>query len=402
MQVTISRGVAVGRVLAPPSKSMAHRLLICAALSEGKSVIRGVSESEDMHATVDCLAALGATLVRDGDTVTVEGFLPGKALPEETLFCRESGSTLRFLIPIALLSENTVTLHGAPSLLRRPMQIYCRLCQEKKLYFEQDPSGITVRGPLAAGEYTLPGDVSSQFVSGLLFALPLCEGDSLIRLTPPVESRSYIDLTVAALSEFGVKVEWRDDVTLFVRGGQRYRAHDTTVEGDYSNAAFLDALTLLGGEVRVDGLARESLQGDRIYTEYFELLKQGAPTLEIGNCPDLGPILFAMAAVHHGATFTGTRRLRIKESDRVATMAHELEKIGARVLADEDTVTVLPTDLHAPTELFDGHNDHRIVMSTAVLCTRFGGTVQGAEAVRKSYPDFFDVLQALGIGISIE
>lgn len=399
MQVTISRGRAVGRVSAPPSKSMAHRALICAALCEGKSVIRGVSESEDMRATVDCLSALGATLVREGNTVTVEGFDPRRVTPKASLFCRESGSTLRFLIPIALLSSHSVILRGEPSLMRRPMQIYAGICKEKGLYFQQNECDVTVRGPLTAGEYVLAGNVSSQFISGLLFALPLCWGDSLIKLTPPIESRSYIDLTLASLAEFGVHAEWRDGETLFIEGGQSYRAHDTVVEGDYSNAAFLDALTLLGGEVEVEGLLGESLQGDRIYTEYFKRIQEGAPTLEIGNCPDLGPILFSMAALHHGATFTGTRRLRIKESDRVECMAQELAKIGVAVKATENTVTVDPTALHAPTKPFDAHNDHRIVMSMAVLCTHFGGSVRGAEAVRKSYPDFFNTLRSLELEV---
>ena len=224
--------MAKGRVSAPPSKSMAHRLLICAALCQGKSVISGVSESEDMHATVDCLSALGAKLVREGNTVTVEGVDPRCAMPSNPLFCRESGSTLRFLIPIALLCDHPVVLRGEPCLMRRPMQIYDGICKEKGLFFQQNQTDINVRGPLAAGEYLLAGDVSSQFVSGLLFALPLCQGDSLIRLTPPVESRSYIDLTLTALAEFGVRAEWRDGETLFIRGGQTYLAHDAVVEGD--------------------------------------------------------------------------------------------------------------------------------------------------------------------------
>ena len=399
MQVTVSPGRAVGSIPAPPSKSMAHRLLICAAMSEGKSVIRGISGSEDMGATLDGLSALGVDCRRNGDTVTVCGTDLRHAVPVKPLLCRESGSTLRFLIPLALLSGNTVTLHGAPSLMKRPMGIYQELCKEKHLYFEQNGQDITVRGPLTAGEYTVVGNVSSQFISGLLFALPLCDGDSVIRLTPPVESRSYLDLTVSALCEFGVTVAWRDDCTLFVRGNQRYRAHDTAVEGDYSNAAFLDALTLLGGQVDVGGLSSESLQGDRVYAEYFEQLEKGTPTLNIGNCPDLGPILFSVAAVKHGATFTGTRRLRIKESDRAAAMAQELRKFGTSVHVSEDTVTVEPTAFHAPVEPLDGHNDHRIVMSMAVLCTLCGGTIRGAEAVQKSFPDFFDCLSALGLEV---
>lgn len=399
MQVTVEKGLASGTVAAPPSKSMAHRLLICAALSEGESVVRGISNSQDMGATLDCLRALGVECTREGDAVRIKGKDVRKAAPKTPLLCRESGSTLRFMIPVALLSGNEVTLHGAPSLMKRPMDIYDTLCREKNMTFSQNGQDITVKGPLPAGDYSVVGNVSSQFISGLLFALPLAEGDSRICITPPVESRSYIDLTLAALRDFGITVEWADDCTLCIPGGQRYRASDVTVEGDYSNAAFLDAFTYLGGDVTVTGLRADSLQGDRVYRKCYESLCQGAPTIHIGDCPDLGPILFAVAAAKQGGTFTGTRRLRIKESDRAAAMAQELKKFGTEVEVGEDTVTVKPVAFHAPAEPLEGHNDHRIVMSMAVLCSLVGGTIRGAEAVQKSFPDFFDRIQTVGVKV---
>ena len=399
MQVTVRKGSAKGTVAAPPSKSMAHRLLICAALSEGTSTVCGIAASEDVLATVDCLRALGATVDYDGETATVCGIDARRAVPSAPLYCRESGSTLRFLIPIAWLSGNKTSLGGASYLLSRPMGVFEALAEEKGLVFSKREREILAKGPLGAGEFVLRGDVSSQFISGLLFALPLLDGDSVIRILPPVESRSYLNLTVSALRTFGVEVTWADEYTLAVRGNQRYRACDTSVEGDYSNAAFLDALTLLGGDVTVTGLREDSLQGDRVYRDFFAQLRSERATLSIGDCPDLGPILFAMAAAHHGGVFLGTRRLRIKESDRAAAMAEELEKLGVRVSVGEDSVTVEPAALCAPAQPICGHNDHRIVMSMAVLLSLVGGQIDGAEAVKKSFPDFFDRLRGLGLQI---
>ncbi len=401
MKATVRSGRAAGTVKAPPSKSMAHRLLISAAMSDGESVIRGISQSNDVLATLDCIRALGAECEMTGDTVRVRGVDMTKVTPRSALLCRESGSTIRFFVPIAWLSGKETTLIGAPSLMRRPMDVYATIAKEKGILFTQSGERVTVKGALAAGEYTLAGNVSSQFVSGLLFALPLVNGDSRIRLIPPVESRSYIDLTLSALRTFGVVAEWEDAETLFIRGNQRYLATDAEVEGDWSNAAFLDAFSLFDGQVSVTGLRADSLQGDRVYRNHFRALAQGAPTIDLEDCPDLGPILFAVAAAKHGARFVGTRRLRIKESDRVAAMAEELAKFGVRTEIEEDAVTVHPATLQAPTEPIAAHNDHRIVMSSAVLLSLVGGEIVGAEAVGKSFPDFFDKLKELGLEVEI-
>ncbi len=400
MIVSIAKSHPHGSVSAPPSKSMGHRLLISAALAEGVSTVRGISpESADMKATLACLSALGAECTLSGDTVTVRGVDMRRAKPTEPLFCGESGSTLRFLIPIALLSGNNVMFSGAQSLFRRPMTVYETLCAERGLLFSTDTQSAVVKGPLSAEEYRVVGNISSQFISGLLFALPLLDGDSVIRITPPLESRSYIQLTVSALAAFGVKVIWKDDYTLLVPGGQRYLPTDATVEGDYSGAAFLAALNTLGASVTVEGLRADSEQGDRVYDRFFPMLCRGTPTIHIGDCPDLGPILFAVAAAKNGAVFTGTERLRIKESDRVAAMAAELAKFGVTVTAEKDSVVIYPSDFHAPTEPLWGHNDHRIVMSLAVLSTLTGGVIEGAEAVAKSFPDFFEKLTSLGVAL---
>ncbi len=398
MKVRIYPSVARGSVSAPPSKSMAHRALISAALSLGESRICGVSDCEDVQATLDCLRALGAECKIDKDVVNVKGIDFGK-VSNTTLSCRESGSTMRFMLPLCLLSGKEATLVGAPSLLRRPMKVYQDLCEANNFFFEQTEQGITVKGPFLAGEYTLPGDVSSQFISGMLFALTQVEGESILRILPPFESRSYVLLTLQTLAAFGADVEWLDDFTLCVRGGKSMRARDITVEGDYSNAAFLSAFNVLGGEVSVEGLNSASLQGDRVYIEHFASLKNGFATISLSDCPDLAPILFALAAAGEGGHFTDTRRLAIKESNRAEAMAQELRKFGTTVDVRENEVIITPTAFHVPTETLFGHNDHRIVMSLAVLATLTGGVIEEAEAVTKSFPNFFECISSLGIKI---
>ena len=401
MRVKISPHKACGSITAPPSKSMAHRLLIAAGLAEGKSVIHHIAPSEDVLATIDCLKALGADCQYENEAVTVRG-IGGKVKTENaTLPCRECGSTLRFFIPIALLSDSTTTLCGSDRLFQRPLSVYETICQEQNLLFSQKQNSVFVQGKISAGHYTVAGNISSQFISGLLFALPLLENDSTITLTEPIESRSYINLTIKALSEFGVCVTWQTPTTLEIQGDQSYKAKEITVEGDYSNAAFFSALSCIGAEVTVTGLDENSLQGDRIYIDYFEKLKNGRPTLSLADCPDLGPILFAVAGALNGATFTNTARLRIKESDRGAVMAEELAKFGICCEVLENEITVHPTKLTQPEEVLHGHNDHRIVMALSVLLTLCGGEIEGAEAVSKSMPDFFEKLADLGIPIKI-
>ncbi len=398
MKVTIEKSSPAGTVVAPPSKSMAHRLLICSGLAAGKSIVHGIAQSEDVLATLDCLKALGAKYTVNGDDVTVTG-IGGKSIPSANLYCRESGSTLRFFIPICLLNGNEFSLHGSETLLKRPMSVYEDICSEQGIYFKNTGDKISLSGKLTPGSYHVKGNISSQFISGLIFALPLLDGDSTISISAPIESCSYINLTIDSLSAFGVKAEWVDERTIYIKGNQCYNASEVNVEGDYSNAAFFDALKALGGNVSVTGLSDKSLQGDRFYPKYFDMICRGTPTIHISDCPDLGPVLFALAACKNGGVFTGTARLKIKESDRGAAMASELEKFGVSVKVDEDSVVVYPADFHPPKEILHGHNDHRIVMSLAVMLTLTGGEIDGAEAVAKSMPNFFDELKKLGIKV---
>jgi 3-phosphoshikimate 1-carboxyvinyltransferase len=231
----------------------------------------------------------------------------------------------------------------------------------------------------------------------MLFALTQVKGESILHILPPFESRSYVLLTLQALAAFGANVSWLDENTLRICGGKAMQAQTLTVEGDYSGAAFLSALHLLGGEVTVTGLDPASLQGDRIYFEHFKALQKGFATISLADCPDLAPILFALAAKGKGARFTDTRRLAIKESNRAEAMATELRKFGTTVEVLENEVIITPTAFHAPQEPLSGHNDHRIVMSLAILATMTGGIITGAEAVAKSFPNFFECIAALGI-----
>ena len=386
MKIKISPSCARGQTAAPPSKSMAHRLLIAAGLAAGESRIDHIAYSEDVLATIDCLEALGAEIRRQGDTVLVRGTDPKQA-KKAILPCRECGSTLRFFLPLALLGKEPVTLTGSAKLLSRPLSVYEKLMEERGMPLEKGEGFLTVQGPLSAGSFEVAGNISSQFISGLLFALPLLEGDSEIRILPPVESRPYIDLTLSALKDFGIRADFEGN-RVFIPGGQSYQPRHMRVEGDYSNAAFLEALNLMDGHVAVTGLREDSLQGDRIYRQHFEALAKGFAEIDLGDCPDLGPVLMALAAALQGAHFTGTKRLAMKESDRGEAMAEELLKFGIRCKNDADSFTVCPGELRAPSQRLYGHNDHRIVMALSSLCTLCGGEIEGAEAVRKSWPEY--------------
>jgi len=398
MTVRIKPGVAQGRIKAPPSKSMAHRYLICGALSGG-SVISGVDFSKDIEATIGCLKALGAKTEIDGDTVKIGGIDFKADISEKILFCNESGSTLRFMIPICLLFDKEITLTGSERLFKRSLEVYEQMCKAQGLYFSQNGNSVTVKGKLSSGKYSVRGDISSQFISGLMFALSQLEGDSEINIVGKIESGSYLGLTIKALADFGVRISRLDEHTIFIKGNQSCKKRELSVEGDYSNAAFFEALNLLGGNIVIKGLDPDTAQGDRVYSEIFSLISKGTPTVDISDCPDLGPVLMAVAAAKNGAVFTGTRRLKIKESDRGEAMRLELSKMGVEVNVKEDEIVVLKGELSPPTEAIFSHNDHRIVMSMAVLLTLTGGEILNAQAVSKSFPDFFEKLQQLGIEV---
>ncbi len=406
MIVRFSPSLPAGTVKAPPSKSEAHRLLLCAGLSDGVSRVAGISHSADMEATLRCLRALGVTADRDRDTVTVRGGRLSSS-PSRPLDCGESGSTLRFFLPIAMTLPGPTVFHGSERLLSRPLGVYETLAAERGILFRRENGALTVGSGLRAGTCAISGAESSQFASGLLFALSRLGGESTLTLLPPVTSRPYVDMTVSALRSFGVPVTesgTENGVSFFLPGTGGFRPHDVTVGGDWSNAAFFLALGFALGSAReapvtVTGLREDSLQGDRAVLTHLKALRAGCPVIDLKNCPDLAPVLFVTAALFHGATFLHTERLRLKESDRVSAMAEELAKFGVIPRVGFDTVVISGGIPHAPAVPLSSHNDHRVVMALSVLLTRFGGEIRGAEAVAKSYPDFFGDLASLGVSL---
>lgn len=384
MNVTITPGLLRGAITPPPSKSQAHRLLIAAALADGESRIEHLADSQDIQATRRCMAALKA---------------PGEDLP--VLDCGESGSTLRFLIPVALALRGGGRFTGRGRLMARPQKPYFDLFDEKGIAYRQEDGVLTVQGRLTPGTFALPGDVSSQFVTGLLYALPLLEGDSRITLTTPLESRGYVDMTLEALERFGIRAECPDGRTLRVPGGQTYRPCRAAVESDYSQAAFYYAANGLGGQVEILGLNPRSAQGDRCIVPYhMQLCGPGEAELDVSQCPDLVPPLAAHAALRQGITrIVNAARLRIKESDRLTAVTQVLTALGADVVegADRLTITGQPEGLAGGVTV-DSHNDHRIAMMTAVAATRCAApvTITGAECVAKSYPGFWEDYERLG------
>ena len=401
MRAKIGKCTLSGTISAPASKSYGHRLMICAALSDGVSRVSGISNSEDMLATLDCISALGAKYEKSADAVTIYG-IPRPENIMSTFPCRESGSTLRFFIPISLSGGGDVRFTGTKRLIDRGIGIYEELFEKKGVCVKKNEDSICLSGKLSAGEYTLRGDVSSQFISGLLFALPLLDGDSVIKILPPVESRAYIDITVSALKAFGVTADETERNIFRIKGNQTYKCSDVSVEGDWSNAAALYGLKSLGHDLNITGLNESSIQGDMICRRLLEKLDGDNAEIDLSGCPDLAPVLFAAAAAKNGAHFTGTRRLRIKESDRASAMAKELEKFGVLCEVGENSVTVFKGRLHAPRETLSSHNDHRIVMAMTLLLTLTGGEIDGAQAISKSYPDFFDELEKLGLEVKYE
>ena len=399
MIATIEKGTAYGRVEAPPSKSVSHRYLICGALSGG-SVIENVAFSEDIKATLNCLRALGADYEIDGSTVKIGGISPDKAIKSAELFCNESGSTLRFLIPLCLLFGQKITLKGTERLMSRSLAVYKDMCLSQSIEFSEDKESVTVCGNLRPGKYSVRGDVSSQFISGLMFALPLLENDSIIDITGAIESGSYLGMTVKALADFGIRISRTDEHTVFIKGNQTYKPRTLCVEGDYSNAAFFEAFNSVGGNVAVTGLKKDTCQGDAVYRKLFGKLVRGCPEIDISDCPDLAPVLMAVAAANNGVRLTGTHRLKIKESDRGKAMAEELSKFGCSVKVYENEIEVKKRGITTPTDILSGHNDHRIVMALSLLCSITGGSISGAEAVNKSFPDYFRRLSSLGIKVA--
>ncbi|MCL2812554.1 MAG: 3-phosphoshikimate 1-carboxyvinyltransferase [Clostridia bacterium] len=391
-----------------PSKSASHRALICAALAGGESVVVPIQPSLDVEATLACLEGMGLARV----TGLGEGLKVTKGMPRLPRIapCGESGSTLRFLMPLALDGGPPVRFEGTERLLQRPLDAYRLLFARHCTGYGwvDEPGAITINGQLHSGDFTLPGNVSSQFVSGLLFALPRLQGDSTIRVTGEVESRGYIDLTLAALARSGFEARWLDERTLDVPGGQRGRPGEYPVEGDWSHAAFYLVAGLIGGPVRLTGLDADSLQGDRAVIDVLrgmggDIRQEGegwaaypsalhGTSIDASQIPDLVPALAVAACAAQGRTVIyNAARLRIKESDRLAALRAELGALGAAIKEQPDGLVI-----HGTGRLQGGsvnsHNDHRIAMALAVAAALCDSPIElaGSEAVQKSAPYFWD------------
>lgn len=381
-----------GSIAAPPSKSAAHRYLIASFLSGEKCTVDNVVLSDDIKATLSCLESLGANVQIEGRKVTLTKEEPKGNI----LHCRESGSTLRFLIPFAMTLGQEITFKGSEKLFERPLDVYETIAKENGFYFEKGRGFLRVCGNLKSGNYRVRGDISSQFITGLLFTLPLLSGDSKIEIIPPFESRSYVNITLEVLHYYGVSAVMCGN-TLFIKGGQKYRGANAVIEGDYSNAAYLAALD---ENVKVTGLS-ESAQGDSVYIDYYKRLKDFC-TLDISDCPDLGPALLTVAALNHGVKLTGTARLSVKESDRAEAMKEELKKLGIDIEVSCNEILMKNSHIEKPLGTLSSHNDHRILMALIPILCRTGGKIEGAEAVSKSFPDYFDVIARLGADIDIK
>lgn len=410
MRVRINKSKAFGKITAQPSKSYSHRLLIGAALSRKELVIENVVLSNDIKATIRCLNELGISVIVNNNIAYIK--LENKELKDELIFdCGESGSTLRFFIPIALTTGKKLIFKGTEKLISRGIGPYEEIFKVNNIKYSIDKDSITIEGKLESNEYYLPGNISSQFITGMLYALSLLDKDSKIILTTNLESSNYVDMTIDVLRKFNVII---DNINIdindlennayIIKGGQSFDNLDNKlyVEGDYSNAAFIDAFNYISGNVLINGLNEDSYQGDKVYKDLFEKLSKNEEVIDISNCIDLGPILFCMASLKHGAHFINTSRLKIKESDRVLDLKNELEKFGVEVTDLGNEVIINNKNIKAPKEELDGHNDHRLVMSLSVMLSVYGGVIRGTEAVNKSYPSFFDDLARLGIEVKYE
>jgi len=417
MKVLIQPKPLKGTVFVPPSKSQAHRAIIAASLSKGKSVISNIEYSEDIVATIGAMEKIGAKFIRNTAHLIVSGVSKVSISDDNFIECNESGSTLRFVLPILSLSKEKVVFTGKRSLIQRPMNIYEDMFRRLNLAFIRNDDSIIINGSLTSGTYDVPGNVSSQFFSGLLFSLPLVKGDSKINIVGKLESKQYIDMTIDVVRQFGIMID-ETAYGYFVRGGQSYHPCNITVEGDYSQMAFFAVASALNGDIVCRGVPLVSKQPDRLITDYmskmncdftfhdnsihFHKSSPIAAEIDVSQCPDIAPILAILASLSQGTTLiSGAARLKIKESNRLQSVYDTLIKFGVQAELGDDFLKIQGrTDLNGG--IFDSFNDHRIVMSVAIASVRANHPViiKNAEAVNKSYPSFFEVLEHLGADIT--
>ncbi len=415
--VTLTPRMLKGTVKIPPSKSVAHRAIIAAALSGGECLLTNTAINDDITATLGGMRALGCkyTVNKTKGEIKIAPKKQKKS-GEIEIDCCESGSTLRFLIPIALLSGKPVKLTGRGRLMQRPQKPYLDMFDKKGIRYECGADYIKLDGQLTSGVFEMPGNVSSQFITGLLFALPLLEGDSEIVITTLTESKSYIDITLKVLADFGIEIENHNYMRYVIKGGQKYKSANYEIEGDYSQAAFFLVAGAIGCDVQCTGLKEDSLQGDREIIDIIERAggiiertKDGIKarmspnmqgiTVDVRNIPDLVPIMAVLLSFCKGESrIINAGRLRMKESDRLAAISSELKHLGADITEESDSLKIVGRQTLESNNI-SAWGDHRIAMATAIAACRCEGgdmTIVGAiPAVKKSYPDFFDVYKKL-------
>lgn len=400
MTVRIEPSVLRGTVDVPPSKSITHRALICAALAPGRSVIDNFYVSDDINRTAESLKALGADICVTGNSATVHGIVDGGGGCR--FDCGDSASTLRFITPVALALGKDSCISGSERLMARDSQNFLRFIDGINCECERYDGGIRVYGKLRPGEYSVSANVSSQYASGLLMALPVCTGgcgESRIKLTGKANSMPYIRLTLDVTEKFGAGAFFSEDDVITVPSSG-YKSTFTAIEGDCSQAAIFDIANVLGGRVKICGTYENTVQGDSVYQSFYKRIARGGAVIDISDTPDLAPALMAVGAIHGGVTLTGTGRLSEKESDRGVSMATELRKFGVECHVGDDSITVCGKIRDKePSEPLFSHGDHRIAMVLSVLATHTGGTVLGAGAVNKSMPDFYERLCSAGADV---
>ncbi len=420
MNVTIAPRVAlVGEITAPPSKAHTHRALFAGLLSEGVTKIENPLSCADTEATANAVSALGASVERGTNAWAVQSKGRLRAT-EKDIDCGESGVTLRFTIPMASLTGHRITLVGRESLMRRPIEPLAEAMNQLGVKVVVGQGGVRVEGgPPKGGKTSIHGDVSSQFISGLLFAAPVMEEGLHLQLDSPLESRSYVTLTIETMKRHGIKISADNELSLFeIPAGQRYRPASHLIPGDYSSAAFaLSAAAITGSRLLVRGLPEESAEPD---SEMLQILSQmgvetsfqgeglvveggrlKASTVDIRDCPDLGPVTAVLGCYAEGETrITGARRLRYKESNRLDAVTSELRLLGAEIEeTDDGLIASGPCSLKGG--IVDSHGDHRIAMAlgVAAMGAKSQVVIKDAECVSKSYPNFFDDLRSLGVEV---
>ena len=414
-----------GKVNIPPSKSMAHRAIICASLSDKLCKIDNINYSDDIIATIDAMKSLGAKITKYENHIDIIGAYNNieNTKKSKVIDCNESGSTLRFLIPISLLFEGSSKFIGRGNLGKRPLTTYYNIFEKQNIRYsyEKDNLNLEVEGKLKGGNFEVDGNVSSQFISGLLFTLPLLKEDSKIIITTHLESKSYVDLTLQVMKDFGIEVINNNYKEFIIKGNQKYKGINYNVEGDYSQGAFFLCADAIGNEIICKNLNINSLQGDK---EVINILKKmNVDIIVKGNeiegkrrkklkstyidgsqCPDIIPILTSVAAIAKGRTeIVNVGRLRLKECDRLSAIVCELNKLGANITEKKDSIIVNGVDeLEGDTQVWS-HKDHRIAMTLAIISSRCSNPViiKDYDCVSKSYPKFFEDFENIG-GISVE